>query len=181
MPDARLPHRPRAVSRAARRACVRIARRAPATLALLAGCADPDPAGDRGRHEPPRFTKLRSSACNTAVQAAPAWVRRLATARRALEENLLTDDRARALIARIPTRALLEQLRVRQQVATRRAPAPPARRACPRQRRAGAELDGAAPAERRAAAPARGALAEIERELISPGSLPVRPPPGCPE
>ena len=118
MPDARL-HVVRAVSRAARRACVRIARAVlPATLALLAGCADL-PARQAAEDDTSAAALAHEAAqqrLHTAVQTAQPGQERLATARRALE-SLLADDRAQARALHPYARALLEQIRERQQLA----------------------------------------------------------------
>ena len=181
MPDARL-HVVRAVSRAARRVCVRIARAVlPATLALLAGCADL-PARQTAEDDTSAAALAHEAAqqrLHTAVQAAQPGQERLATARRALE-SLLADDRAQARALHPYARALLEQLRVRQQVA---ALAEHLRRQLDERTRASdaqaLELDAL---RRQNAALQRqlDALAEIERELTLPG-LPVRPRTGLPE
>lgn len=109
---------PRDVRRAHRRRAYALL---PATLALLAGCAGA-PAWEASQEATaaPSAEALAHEAAqqrlHAAVQAAQPGQERLATARRALE-SLLADDRTEARVLHPYARALLEQIRERQQLA----------------------------------------------------------------
>ncbi|MBV2264085.1 MAG: hypothetical protein KUL79_11050 [Thauera sp.] len=184
MPDARLPV-PHASARAAKRARARLAGALlPATLALLAGCAGL-PAGQacKGDTNAPSAVALAHEAAqqrlHAAVQAAQPAQDRLATARRALE-SLLADDGAEARALHPYARALLEQIRERQQLA---ALAERLRRQLDERAHASAAQEQDLDALRRRNAELQRkleALAEIERGL-APAALPVRPRTGLSE
>jgi hypothetical protein len=156
----------------------------PATLALLAGCAGV-PAWDAGE-DTARAASAEALAheaaqqrLHTAVQAAQPGQDRLATARRALD-SLLADDRTEARVLHPYARALLEQIRERQQLTLL---AERLRRQLDERAHSSAARDQELEALRRQNAELQRkleAIADIERGL-SPPTPPVRPPAGLPE
>jgi hypothetical protein len=184
MPD---PHRPKAhaaLRGAARARSVVAHSLLPAVLAALAGCAGlpawPTPADEANT---PSAAALAHEAAqqrlHAAVQAAQPGQDRLATARRALE-SLLADDGAEARALHPYARALLEQIRERQQLG---ALAERLRRQLDERARATGVQEQELEALRRQNAELQrklDALADIERRL-SPPAPPVRPRTGAQE
>ena len=187
MPD---PHRPKAHAalRGAGRARSVVARcllpAVLAVLAALAGCAGlpawptradeaNTPSAEALAHE------VAQQRLHAAVQAAQPGQDRLATARRALE-SLLADDGAEARALHPYARALLEQIRERQQLG---ALAERLRRQLDERARATGVQEQELEALRRQNAELQRkleALADIERRL-SPPAQPVRPRTGAQE
>lgn len=154
-------------------------------LALsLGGCATPSPwlttgGADQDAVDRANAREDAQGKFHAAVQAAQPGQARLGTARRALE-RLLTDDDAEARAMRPYARALLEQIRERQRLASLNARLAREIEACAREGADQAQALEALRSQNGALQRKLDALTEIERQLTPP-DLPPTALPGTPE